>query len=60
MPVLQLFRYADRKDRWLIALGVLAATSSSFALPVIIYLFGEVTEALTQYGLNQTADGSAE
>ena len=60
VPVGQLFRYADRKDRWLISAGLLSAVLSSIALPVIIVIFGNVTEAMAEFGLNQTADGSAE
>ena len=56
----QLFRYADSKDRWLILAGVLAAVLSSVSLPLVIVLFGEVTEAMAEFGLNQTAAGSAE
>ncbi|KAF0305733.1 Folate receptor alpha [Amphibalanus amphitrite] len=60
VPFRQLFRYADRKDRWLISAGLLAAVLSSMALPAVVSLFGNVTEALAEFGLNQTADGSAE
>ncbi|XP_043207373.1 ATP-dependent translocase ABCB1-like isoform X2 [Amphibalanus amphitrite] len=60
VPFRQLFRYADKKDRWLISAGLLAAVLSSMALPVVVVVFGNVTEALAEFGLNQTADGSAE
>ncbi|XP_037094848.1 ATP-dependent translocase ABCB1-like [Pollicipes pollicipes] len=60
VSVAQLFRYADCKDKCLIAVGLFASLLASFVFPIEVLLFGRATDAMTTFALNKTTDDNAE
>ncbi|XP_051872371.1 ATP-binding cassette, sub-family B (MDR/TAP), member 4 [Pristis pectinata] len=50
---LTLFRYADCEDKLLMVLGSVAALIHGTALPLMIIVFGEMTDSFVQHGLAQ-------
>lgn len=49
-----LFRYASGMDKFLIFLAVLASCGTGICFPIMLVLFGDVTNAFVGGGLNDT------
>lgn len=47
--VIEIFKYADRFDTFLIAVGIVFAIGCGLAFAFMFYLFGSVTSAFTKY-----------
>ena len=45
VPYLRLFRFADTREKILIAVGILAAVVGGCSMPVMIILFGNLADA---------------
>nr|WEU75111.1 ABCB1-mScarlet-I fusion protein [Vector pPB-pCoBlast-actin5c-abcb1(67-1411)-mScI] len=52
VPMTQMFRYANLKERSLIFLGLLAATVAGLCMPAMIILFGDITNAFVYSDLD--------
>ncbi|KAI9224072.1 multidrug resistance protein 3 [Blastocladiella britannica] len=49
VPFMQLFRYADGKDKVLMAFGLLSAIIFGTGLPMMTIVFGQITDSFTTY-----------
>ena len=56
LPFHRLFRFASRREKWMIATAVLFAVLFSFCIPVSIILFGILVDAFVQYDSNMIPD----
>ena len=52
--VLFQFRFSSAQDKILLALGIIAAMCGGCTMPVMIMLFGELTNAFVTNGRNMT------
>ena len=55
VPFYKLFRFASVKDKILLCFGVLTAMVAGCTLPVMIILFGQLTNNFVINDMNQTA-----
>ncbi|KAK8735748.1 hypothetical protein OTU49_005300 [Cherax quadricarinatus] len=58
VPMLQLFRYSNLLEKWLMAAGVLAALIAGLCMPAMFILFGDVTNAFVYNDLLSSIDNT--
>ena len=48
----EIYRFADKLDAFLMVIGMIGAVIAGAVFPVMFYIFGDLTDAMTAYQTN--------